>query len=466
MRKIINPLSFGCLICIVCLFFQSCKKQDSFLDTKPNQALKTPTSLADLQGLLQNEDVFNSQPDPGLGQIASDDFLIQDDVFPGLSSDERNSYTWQKAIYDASSDQSAEWTSAYQMVYYANVVLDALQSIQPAPGEKSNYDQVKATALFYRAWAFYGLLQTFAMPYNKNNAASLPGIPLRLTSDLNAHPARATIAEGYAQVLSDLKLALPVLPVTPVYKTKPSQPAVNGLLARISLGMGDYGSALTYANACLAQYPTITDFNTLNSSTITTIDITYLSEDIYHSALVGHTVYVVRRDSYIDPAFTSAYHDNDLRKAKFFTVLDKLPQFPRFVGSYDFKGQKYDGLATDEIYLIKAECQARGGDATGAMTSLNLLLKARWKTGTFVPYVAASADDALLQILSERRKELLLRGLRWTDLRRLNQEPRFAVTLQRTVSGVTYTLPPNDPRYAFPLPTAEITLGGLTQNPR
>lgn len=466
MRKTITGPLFGCIVCIMGLTFNSCKKQDDFLNTKPNQALKTPTTLADLKGLLQNEDVFNNQPDPGLGEIASDDFLIQDAVFPSLSATDRNSYIWAKDVFDATTTQASDWNSPYQMAYYANVVLDALPGISASASEKASYDQVKASALFYRAWAFYGLLQTFALPYDKTQAANQPGIPLRLNSDLNTHPGRSSIADCYAKVLSDLKSALPALPVTPVYKTAPSQPAVNGLLARIYLGMGDYTNALSYANACMSQFSTLTDYNTLNKPTTTAINNTYLSEDIYHSNMVGHIVYSVRRDSYIGPDLYNSYASNDLRKTKFFAILDGLPQYPRFVGSYDFKGLKYDGLATDEIYLIKAECQARAGDAAGAIGSLNALLSKRWKTGTFIPYTAANADEALLLVLRERQKELLLRGLRWTDLRRLNFESKFAVTLQKTVSGVYYSLPPNDPKYAFPIPDIEVQLGGLTQNQR
>jgi len=466
MRKTITGPLFGCIICIMGIFSDSCKKQDNFLDTKPNQALNIPKTLADLQGLLQNEDVFNSQPDPGLGQIASDDFVIQDEVLPDLSSPERNSYLWSKEIFDASVTQSVDWNFPYQMVYYANVVLDALPGIKISDSGRASYEQVKATALFYRAWAFYGLVQTFAMPYDKDRAASLPGIPLRLTSDLNAHPGRSSVADCYARILSDLKAAQPGLPERASTPVKPSQIAVNALLARIYLAMGDYPTALIYANACLTKFSTLTDYNTLNSPGTTNLDKGFLSEDIYHSCLIGYSVYSIRRDMYIDPEFYNSYDVNDLRKSKFFTILDKLPQFPRFVGSYDYMGQKYDGLATDEIILIKAECLARAGDGSAAMELLNMLLKNRWKTGTFVPFSAAGADEALLLILKERKKELLLRGLSWTDLRRLNKEPRFAVTLRRNVAGVTYTLPPNDPRYAFPIPDIEIKLGGLTQNER
>ncbi|WP_146203126.1 RagB/SusD family nutrient uptake outer membrane protein [Mucilaginibacter oryzae] len=241
---------------------------------------------------------------------------------------------------------------------------------------------------------------------------------------------------------------------------------MNALLARISLAMGGYPAALDYANACLAQYATLSDYNTLNKPTTTGIHNTYLSEDIFHANMVGHVVYSVRRDSYIGPDLYNSYDANDLRKTKFFAILDGLSQYPRFVGSYDYKGLKYDGLAVDEVYLVKAECLARAGDAEGAMAALNALLVTRWKTGTFIPYTAANAGDALLQVLKERQKELLLRGLRWTDLRRLNLDSRLAVTLRRTVGGADYHLPPNDPKYAFPIPDIEVQLGGLTQNPR
>ena len=68
-------------------------------------------------------------------------------------------------------------------------------------------------------------------------------------------------------------------------------------------------------------------------------------------------------------------------------------------------------------------------------------------------------------ILLERRKELLMRGLRWMDLKRLNMEGA-AITLTRTVNGQVYTLPPNDLRYALPIPEDVIAISGMQQNPR
>lgn len=449
------------LICLLCL--SGCRKEDNFLATKPNQSLAVPTTLTDLQNLLSNEQVFNRGSDPALGELSSDDFSVADDAYLSLTlSLERKAYTWQRSIYDATYTQIPDWNAPYLMVYYANTVLDALPKINTG-GNQALADQVKGAALFYRSYAFYNLLQTFALPYDEAAADNILGIPLRLTADLNTRPQRAGLATCYRQVINDLRAAAGLLPVTPAFKTQPSRPAANALLARISLALGQYSDALTYANACLGQYSTLTDYNRLNTPSATGISKTFLEEDIYHSTLVNYSVISTRRNAYVGADFVALYDANDLRKTKFFTTLDGLQ---RFVGSYDFKNLKYAGLATDEVYLIKAECLARSGDTPGAMDALNTLLIKRWKTSAFVPLTASSQADAIARILLERRKELLFRGIRWTDLRRLNKDPRYAVQLNRTVNGITYTLPAGDPRYAMPIPDNEISLGGLIQNIR
>jgi len=113
--------------------------------------------------------------------------------------------------------------------------------------------------------------------------------------------------------------------------------------------------------------------------------------------------------------------------------------------------------------LIRAECYARSGNISGAMTDLNTLLRKRWDN-TYVDLSATDADDALNKVIIERRKELLMRGQRWTDLRRLNKESTFATIQIRSDQNVT--LLPNDSRYVLLIPSEVIQNSNIAQNTR
>jgi hypothetical protein len=153
---------------------------------------------------------------------------------------------------------------------------------------------------------------------------------------------------------------------------------------------------------------------------------------------------------------------NDLRRTLFFLAN---PGRINFKGSYTGAIFAFTGLATDETYLIRAECRARGEDITGAMADLNTLLLQRWKTGTFVPFTASTQEQALNTILFERRKEMPCRGVRWTDIRRLNLE-NANIKPQRNLNNQDFELPVNSPLYALPIPPDAFVMGQYEQNER
>jgi hypothetical protein len=165
--------------------------------------------------------------------------------------------------------------------------------------------------------------------------------------------------------------------------------------------------------------------------------------------------------SLTDSVLFASYEPNDLRRSLFF----KSGRY--FFGWYDEDAYAFCGLATDEVYLTRAESYARTGDVSSAMADLNHLLETRWVSGTFIPHTAIDATDALFQVLLERRKELLYRGLRWTDLRRLNKDTTTSTTLTRTVNGTIYTLAPNSTHYVYAIPGKVLDLNpGVKPNVR
>lgn len=448
------------------VIFWGCSKENVFLDEKPNQSLIIPITLSDFERLLNNQELFNITTDHSLGTAASDEYYLPDAVFNGLSYEYvRNQYIWGSNIEEGSlgSNYGSEWKIGYEQVFYCNVVLEGLEKLSTEEKSSSLYKEIKGRALFLRSWAFYNLVQTYAMPYNPTTAASLPGIPLRLSSDINAVSVRATVKECYDQIIRDLIIASGLLPDFTVYKTSPSVVASLGFLARVYLAIAEYEKALEYSNYFLSKNATLTDFNTLPAVRNTSISTEFLDEDVFQVSMRSDSP-ALRQRARITQQFYNYYSDNDLRKTRYFRITGGEIFFK---GSYSYLGQHYTGIATDEIYLIRAECYARNNQPDLALTDLNHLLKFRWEADSiFIPLQANSANEALEIVLLERRKELLFRGVRWTDLRRLNQETEFQTTLSRTVNGQHYFLSPGDKRYALPIPAEEIQLSGIPQNDR
>src|SRR5690606_22980507 len=122
-----------------------------------------------------------------------------------------------------------------------------------------------------------------------------------------------------------------------------------------------------------------------------------------------------------------------------------------FKGNYSGTSSMFLGTTTAEMYLIRSECRARLDDIEGALADVTHLRKMRWDSN--VPYQDVSMEDreeVIRFILLERRKELAMRGLRWSDLKRLNRDSRFETTLERTAYDRTHILAPQSDRYAFP----------------
>jgi hypothetical protein len=287
------------------------------------------------------------------------------------------------------------------------------------------------------------------------------GIPILTNSSISQTPVRATVAATYTQIENDLMAASHLLPITPLYKTRPSLPATYAMLARMYLSKSDYSHALLYADSSLNLSDSLMNFNNLDTTASWPIML-FNKEVVFHANLILYSEFIPS-NFIVDSLLYSSYSPNDLRKSVFFTLNAGYETFRgQYGGSYYYFG----GLATDELYLIRAECYARGGDVIDAMADLNSLLVTRWRTGTFVPYTAVNATDALNQILTERRKELICRGVRWTDLRRLNMEPTYSIALTRNLNGFLYTLPPNSIDYTLPIPVQETQVSNIQQNPR
>ncbi|MFN0293485.1 RagB/SusD family nutrient uptake outer membrane protein [Pedobacter helvus] len=463
--KIFRNLSWLILVSVTGL---ACHKD--FLEKKPSTNIVQPTTLEEFQSLLENQPLMNGTT--GLGVLAGEDYIYasRDIWLSTRTATERNSFIWSKDLYEG--ETSEDWSMPYATIFYANCVLKGLGPILVTERNKSQYNLVKGWALFARSFAYFDLVNSYSRIFSAGTAEIDLGVPLRLDPSIDEVISRATVAENYRQLLSDLHSAAGLLPTSlPVAnRNRPSKIAAHALLSRVYLLKGEYGSAELHADSMLMLYDRLIDYNTLDRTTVTPFSTTN-NELIYSRYASTKAAYSASsRYIQISTELLRLYAPNDLRPLIYFARQSDGSFVPKR-GYQGVGSQPFMGLATDEVYLIKAECLARRNQFVDSMNWLNRLLVKRWSPNATVPAVpyqsltASSGTEALAKVLLERRKELVWRGLRWEDIKRLNRDGAN-ITLKRELSGQEYILAPNSPLFLFPIPNEEIMFSGIKQNER
>lgn len=452
------------LILFATLYIFIMQACETFLDEKPNKRIVVPKDLNDLQAILDNTAILNISI-TGLLEIGTDDYWIEEDALAGLSDFEKAVYSWNSEVIFQRSHMNSLWGNGYTAVMYMNTILEELQSLG-IQNERAN--QIKGAALFFRAFHLYQLAQVYAPTYMEETDSESTGIPLRISSDTTVPTKRSTVGETYERILLDIEHSLALLPETSDYKTRPNKIAGYALLARVCLSMEKYDEALDAALEALARYDTLIDYNTISADAATPFN-RFNEETIFYAQGYGTNLLTPTRCN-ISKRILSLYGSGDLRRDIYFRE--------RSAGVWSFKGGYHAltnntffvGLATDELYLIVAECHARVGDLQNGEDHLETLRAYRFSPVNYMPYMFTDSDELLDAVLEERRRELVFRGTRWSDLRRLNRDERFSVDLYRDNSGspeqVSFQLPANDPRYVYPIPQEVIQMTGMEQNER
>ena len=440
--------------CLACLLLASaCKK---YLAKSPDDSQAPPTTIGGYQELLDNVRM-TVRCTPGIGPVAADDIVLDP---TNTASSYWGIYTWQPSLYQGATDNS--WSGPYQAIYYSNVTLQGMPNLPASEIAKTAmFNSVYGSAFFYRALHFFYLEETFGQPYRPGTTTSVLGIPLRLDADAQKKVVRSTVAAVYDRIVTDLLNAAARLQETiqSDHINRPCRSAAFALLARVWLVRQDYVTAQRYADSCLLSYNRLMNYDTVSTTSPHPFNATGNPEVLFQCSGVDYPP-LYAPSTRVDSALYASYDKNDLRRALFFQPASSGGGV-FFKGFYSSGHLTFSGCAVDEIFLIRAECRARNGDISGALDDLNHLLITRWKPGTFQPYVAATADQALRLIIAERRKELPWRELRWSDLRRLDTDGRFAHTLIRASGD---SLPSGNARYTWLIPLSEISMSGIQQN--
>lgn len=173
----------------------------------------------------------------------------------------------------------------------------------------------------------------------------------------------------------------------------------------------------------------------------------------------------VRKYANVDPTAVNDpnYDTNPEFYKQDILPIDKYPGKTGFVLRNDIKV-----FRLSEMYLILAECNARGfgGTLVDAALKIKEIRDARAIAGPAVLPVYATINDALLDIMQERRIELCFEGHRIIDIKRVG--PQLGISIDRDptddiVASIPLTISNTSYKLTMPIPTEELNANPIIQ---
>jgi hypothetical protein len=439
---------------VATLFFTSCRK---YVEDVPVTNVRTLSTTSDYR-LLTNAtstvevSLYNYPVISGIDVYFTDTTYQQNYGTYYLPI-----YTWASLYHDASASD-LNWENPYGKIYTFNTVISGVMG--STGGTDSVKQEIQAEALIHRSFSYWALVNCYGKQFDSSTASTDLGVPLLLVPDLTAKLTRASVKTVYDQIISDTKAAITYLPSVNTYNSYPSKLAAYALLARIYLFTRNFTAASAYADSALTLKNTIADYNGYISGTTMTYPQRTKDPELILSKQQGGAFYPLQ----INPDLVTLLGTADLRYQLFTragtTFSSSWATSARIYwrNQYNPAESNNIGLTTPELYLIKAECLARAGNISSALSYLNQLRKNRYAATDYITATASTADDALTLIVNERKKEFFGRGYCWFDQKRLNKDALFAVTVSRIFQKITYTLTPGSNYYVYPIGERYITL--------
>lgn len=431
---LMNKYSF---LILLALGLSGCKK---FLEVTPKGKF-IPKYIKDYEELAANPS-FASNSNALLEKLSDNTYYSDARILSSLNSNTTKAYKWQPELY-IETETDGGWDPMYNNIYNANIILQDVETL--ADGTATQRNEVLGDAHFNRAYAYWSLVNIYAKDYEAATAGVDLGVPLITIPDLEAKPQRATVAAVYDLILKDLLLAKDLLPDAAKNVYRNNKTAALALLARVYQSMDNYPEAKQYASFALQKKNTLLDFNTLSFKDplkpyggINGLSVVYLFPEMISYKMTNFGTILTR--SSISPDFLSILGTKDLRYVFNFTNLETngkptTEPYPLYLNT-----ELAFNIGVSEMMLIAAEAEARGGQIAPALSRLNELRKKRFKSADYADLSAATADEALKLVINERRRELFGKGLRWFDMRRLDNDSRFRQDYTRANTAGTYQL--------------------------
>lgn len=439
------------LIILSILVFSSC---NDFLDVLP-KGMVIPKSVEDYELILNN----------GGGSMTNAVYMSPEVYMPisFLSTSDynyRTAYKWDEHQY-LRNQTDGNWNGLYSRIYQLNEIINNIDKAESTTLNENLRKYVKGQALADRGKCYFALINLYSNHYTGKNRDDL-GVPLLLVNDINAKSSRATLGAVHDRVISDLKASLENLPVSIDYRAKmrANKTTAYAFLSKVYLFKNDIDSAMYYISKCDLSKLTLYNYNDYLRPQEEIYDIFNKStlprwshedeEILWEGGITSNFWYL--KICYSDELVKLFDKENDLR---FYIWATKVDRAGNELPAYRYTAIRSRSFAatSPEMFLLRAECNARLGKIREAMQDINTLREHRYATGADYVLTAQTKEQAIQIVKEERLRELAFTGQYWLDLRRYHSYGESIPTYTRTLEdGSIATLAPDSKRYTCAIP--------------
>lgn len=502
-------LSFmtGCVVSCS-LLLTGCVK-----DVNPSDAITTATLTGSSEGLanalngayalFKDHVEFAGSTDLNnmyLRQYFECSDFASDDIACGQTTTDPLFYSFTLDHTPTQTNMRYFWYISYKIINDANTVIEAVPN---AASADPTTQQLVGECYFLRALCHFNLSKFYAMPYAETPAG--PGVILRTSTNDPAAKARATVQQVYQSVIQDAEQGASLMNQSRgvTYATKE---AAWALLSRVFLYEANNDSTIYYSNQVLnsgkftlttaSTYPSLFANAATGSETIFCIAFT-TNDDYGKSGSIASMIYTNGNsgwgEEYASASLrdTMAAHPEDIRWSYIQPdTIDGVVQLKNGIPIYYITKFSFQGgsptlsspilFRLAEMYLNRAEAEAKAGQTTAALNDVDMIRKNRGLEASLYNGTVPAGYTVLDLVLKERRIELAFEGQRPFDVYRnglsLNRTywgyhlANLQVTdINLAVNPTGYPdmiIQPTDPRIIYYIPIDEIQTNTLcTQNP-
>ena len=452
------------------LLFSSC---DSYIDITPKGAVTVDSASQYYQLVVNPMRCYY----PSAFAMLSDDAWTKESNIFGYESQTPDgiNFTFNEQADRTNLSDNNLYENMYAYILRSNLIIDNIDDTQGSQDIKA---LAKAEARTFRAFDHFLAVNTFAKAYDPATATQDGGVCIVDHYDLEATPAKATVAEVYDFIIRELESSVELLKEKPENIYHPNKAYGYGLLSLVYLFHRDWEKARQAAETSLRLNSTLIDYNVINNAGGLALYKNYnrdnnpeiLSYMWMASGWISEQV-ALYYYGMISPELKQLFESNDLRYKLF------LRDTGTTIGNWFDTGsgaaiwtpantsERFTymavGMRTAEVYLVLAEANARLGNLAEAANYVNQLRAKRLSGGNTDIATPTTQVEMIKTIIAERRKELLFGFHRFFDLKRFNIEPEYQKTITRKFPVVniddahpqqTYTLRPDSRLYIIPFP--------------